>query len=66
MRLIDHYSKSLHEFEVILDDARMSASTNKEEDFVKQAKQKYDEYGGRMYWSEAQDRWLRVIAGPDD
>ena len=61
----DQY-KSMSDFEEILEDAVMAASTDREEEFVKKAKQNYDAYGGRMFWSEKQDRWLRSIAGAED
>lgn len=64
-QLVDHYN-SMSEFEVILEDARMSASNDKEEEFVAQTKKKYNDWGGGMFWSEKQDRWLRSIAGAED
>jgi len=64
-KLHDMY-ESMSEFEVMLEDARMSASSDREEEFVAKAEANYTIYGGRMFWSEAQDRWLRSIAGDDD
>lgn len=64
-RLEDLYS-SITEFESTLEDARMNARTDWEESFVKQAKEKYAEFSGRMFWTEKQDDILRKIAGPDD
>lgn len=65
MKLEDHY-RSLTEFEEILEDARMQASNDREVQFVKDTQAKYDDWGGRMFWSEAQDLWIRRIAGADD
>lgn len=64
-KVVDLYD-SMAEFESTLEDARMSATTDREEEFVAQTKEKYDKWGGRMFWSEKQDAWLRRIAGPDD
>lgn len=57
---------SEHDFEVILEDARMNASTPWEEEFVKKAKESYEAHASLMFWSEKQDDILRKIAGPDD
>lgn len=65
MKLQDHYL-SMAEFETTLEDARMQAANAKEEQFVADTKTKYDAWGGRMFWSVAQDNWLRKIAGPED
>lgn len=65
MKAHDRY-KSMTEFEVILEDARMEASNDWEEEFVEKAKENYAKYGLAMFWSEAQDKTLRRIAGPDD
>ena len=64
-RVLDKY-ESMSEFETVLEDARMQASNDWEEDFVKKAKENYAQYGMGMFWSEAQDRTLCRIAGPDD
>ena len=64
-RLLDHFS-STGEFECCLEDARMSASTDREEEFVASLSQKYKEWGHKMFLSEAQNNWLRTIAGPED
>lgn len=64
-RLEDQY-KAMKDFEEILEDARMAADSDVEEKFVSETKVKYDKWGGTMFWSEKQDRWLRVIAGADD
>lgn len=63
-RLQDRYP-NISKFEIILDDADMAASGSKEEDFVLSVKLKYQSWGGRMYWSDKQDKWLRSIAGED-
>lgn len=65
MRVHDRYS-SISSFESTLEDARMQARTQWEEDFVKKAKETYDKFGGGMFWSDKQDTTLRKIAGPDD
>lgn len=65
MRLADRYTY-LADFEEILEDARMQAANDKEETFVSDVTAKYREWGGRMFWSDSQDNWLRKIAGPDD
>lgn len=65
MRLADRYTY-LADFEEILEDARMQAANDKEETFVRDVTVKYREWGGRMFWSDSQDNWLRKIAGPDD
>lgn len=64
-RLEDLFS-SLKDFEEILIDARMNASTDFEEGFVRTTQANYDQYSGRMFWSEKQDQILRSIAGPED
>lgn len=64
-KAFDRYD-SMTEFETCLEDARMSASNDWEEEFVAKAQANYDKYGMGMFWSEAQDKTLRRIAGPDD
>ena len=64
-KVLDRY-KSMSEFESCLEDARMQASNDWEEEFVAKSKDNYDKYGMGMFWSEAQDKTLRRIAGPDD
>lgn len=64
-RVVDMYP-CITDFEDILEDARMSACNDKEEEFVKSTKDKYQQWGGRMFWSVKQDQWLRSIAGDDE
>lgn len=64
-KVFDKY-KSMSEFETVLDDAKMSAANDWEEEFVKKAEGNYTQYGMGMFWSEEQDKVLRRIAGPDD
>lgn len=61
-KLEDSYT-NLSEFETLLDDADMQASTESEVDFVEQSKEKYRKWGGTMFWSDKQDTWLRKIGG---
>lgn len=63
-RLQDKYP-NISEFEELLTNAKYNAGTDKADAFVKDLKKKYDLYGGGMFWSDAQDDWLRKIAGDD-
>lgn len=64
-RLREFYT-SLADFEVLLEDARMNANTQWEEDFVRDVGVKYKAQKFDMFWSEKQDQKLRAIAGPED
>lgn len=64
-RLHDKY-KAMAPFESMLEDARMNARNDWEEEFVASVIKKYEEYGSSMFWSGQQDTVLRRIAGPDD
>lgn len=63
-KVVDLYP-SHDEFEERLENARMAASTDWEEDFVKTAISKFEKFGNSMFWSEAQDGILRKIADDD-
>lgn len=56
---------SVSEFENLLSDAEAEALPGKQEDFVSDMRDKFDEYAGQMYLSHAQLNWLRSIAGWD-
>lgn len=50
------------EFEEILDDAEMNAANDWEEEFVSDMKQKFEQYGIRMFISERQIEIIERIA----
>lgn len=50
------------EFEEILDDAEMNAANDWEESFVSDMKQKFEQYGIRMFISERQIEIIERIA----
>lgn len=60
-RLEDKYD-SMDEFAMILKNAKYSASTPGADTFVKDVEKKFCDYGGRMFWSDTQDEWLRKLA----
>ena len=62
-RVQDLYDED--DFEDLLDSARMNAANDWEESFVADMKAKFDEYGRRMYLSDAQQAHLERIAGDD-
>ena len=62
-RVQDLYDEK--EFEELLDSARMNAANDWEESFVADMKTRYDQYGRRMYISEAQQTTLERIANDD-
>lgn len=53
---------SVSDFEVLLDDARMAASNDWEESFVRNVKWRYDQYGGNTFLSDKQLAALEKIA----
>ncbi len=53
------------EFEGLLESARMNAANDWEESFVADMKTRYDQFGRRMYISEAQQTTLERIANDD-
>jgi len=64
-RLVDRYP-SITVFEQLLEEARMNAETDHAEGFVKDVRIKYGQWGGTMYWSDAQEKYLRRIASGDE
>lgn len=62
-RIQDLYDEK--EFEELLESARMNAANDWEESFVADMKTRYDQYGRRMYISEAQQTTLERIANDD-
>ena len=62
-RVQDLYKET--EFEELLEGARMNAANDWEESFVADMKTRYDQYGRRMYISEAQQTTLERIANDD-
>jgi hypothetical protein len=53
------------EFEELLESARMNAANDWEESFVSDMKDRFDQYGRRMYLSEMQQQTLERIANDD-
>ncbi|KAF1003257.1 MAG: hypothetical protein GAK28_04814 [Luteibacter sp.] len=62
-RVQDLYDEK--EFEGLLESARMNAANDWEESFVADMKPRYDQFGRRMYISEAQQTTLERIANDD-
>lgn len=62
-RVQDIYDEK--EFEELLESARMNAANDWEESFVADMKTRYDQFGRRMYISEAQQTTLERIANDD-
>lgn len=62
-RIQDLYDEK--EFEELLESARMNAANDWEESFVSDMKTRFDQYGRRMYNSEAQQTTLERIANDD-
>jgi hypothetical protein len=61
--LLDFYDDE-EDFEQALDDAQNAAVTDREMAFVDSLRDKFEEWGRKMYLSEAQNAWLgRIIAG---
>lgn len=60
MKVDELFSKK--EWESLLDDAELSASTDKEQEFVSDMRDKYAEYGRAMFLSEKQKAWLEKLA----
>ena len=59
-RVQDVYEED--EFEGLLDQAMMNAANDWEENFVSDMKTRFDQYGRRMYISDAQQGHLERIA----
>jgi hypothetical protein len=62
-RVQDLYDEK--EFEGLLESARMNAANDWEESFVADMKTRYDQFGRRMYISDAQQSTLERIANDD-
>ncbi|MBP8789661.1 MAG: hypothetical protein KBH41_19790 [Azonexus sp.] len=60
----DIYTDS-DELEGIMEDARMNASTDWEESFVADMKERFDKYGMGMFISDAQREHLERIANDE-
>ena len=58
-RVNDFYTDA--EFEALLDTAEGAAKTDKEETFISDLRERYDEYGDDMFLSDAQNDWLTRI-----
>jgi hypothetical protein len=52
-------------FELLIEDACMNAANDWEESFVADMKERYAEYGRRMYISDAQQEHLHRIANDE-
>ena len=53
------------EFEELLEEARMNAANDWEESFVADMKDRYTQYGRRMFISDSQQEHLERIANDD-
>ena len=62
-RVQDLYEEK--EFEALIEDARMNAANDWEESFVADMKDRYTEYGRRMFISDAQQQHLERIANDE-
>ena len=62
-RVQDIYEEK--EFEALIEDARMNAANDWEESFVADMKDRYTEYGRRMFISDAQQQHLERIANDE-
>lgn len=60
--IIDHFD-DIDEFESALEQAETNASKARDIEFVDIIRNKYDEYGERMFLSDAQYSWLMRLAG---
>lgn len=63
MQVHDEYEDD--EFETLLSDAEMNAANDWEEQFVSDLRDKFEQYGRRMYLSENQREHLERIAGDE-
>lgn len=57
----DLYSRK--QFEQLLKDAEAGAETEREEQFVADMQQRFEENGMAMFLSDAQEEWLKDLAG---
>lgn len=62
-RVQDTYTEA--DFEELLETARMNAANDWEEQFVADMKDRYDQYGRRMYLSDSQQETLERIANDE-
>lgn len=62
-RVQDIYKET--EFEELLEDARMNAANDWEESFAADMKDRYTQYGRRMFISDAQKDQIERIANDD-
>lgn len=60
-RIQDHYP-DITEFEGLLEDARMNAANDWEEQFAADMQDRYEQYGKRGFLSDAQKAQLERIA----
>ena len=60
--ILDHFD-DIDEFESALEQAETNASTEREMEFVDSIRNKYEEYGERMFLSDAQYSWLTRLSG---
>jgi hypothetical protein len=60
---VRHLYADLSAFEALLEDAAAEALPGKQEDFVADMQEKFDQYRGQMFLSAAQHSWLKSIAG---
>jgi hypothetical protein len=51
------------DFQQLLSDAESQAKTEREQEFVSDMNQKWEQYGPGMYLSEKQRAWLEEIVG---
>lgn len=62
-RVQDTYTEA--DFEELLETARMNAANDWEEQFVADMKDRYDQYGRRMFLSDSQQETLERIANDE-
>lgn len=60
--ILDHFD-GVGEFKSALEQAETNASKEREMEFVDSIRNKYDEYGERMFLSDGQYSWLMRLAG---
>lgn len=60
--ITDHYN-SVEDFETTLNAAEANADTDWEEEFTESIRERFEQWGERMYLSESQADHLERIAG---
>lgn len=60
--ILDHFD-DIGDFEDALEQAEANASTEREMEFADSLRNKYEEYGERMFLSDAQYSWLTRLSG---